>query len=85
MDKMVCHTDYITPNRTLETIRFDGSDTYLYVYNYKGVHFRLFMDLVELAQFFPLRTEPKYEFSDEEDLDLFLDEYLKDINSFQTI
>lgn len=80
MNKINSHTSYITPNRTLETIRLYGSDAYLYVYNYKGVHFRLFMDLVELAQFFQLGTEPKYEFSDDVELDSFLEEYLKTIN-----
>ena len=65
MNKMVTHTTYITPNRTLETLSVDGSDTYLYVYNYKGVHFRLFMDIVELVQFFQLGTEPKYDFSED--------------------
>ncbi|SDX27847.1 hypothetical protein [Aequorivita viscosa] len=76
MNKFNSHTDYITPNRTLETIRFDGSDTYLYIYNYKGVHFRLFMDLVQLAQFFQLGTEPKYDFSEEGELDLFIEEHV---------
>ena len=80
MNKMVCHTEYITSNRTLETISLDGSDTYLYVYNYKGVHFRLFMDLVELAQFFQFGTEPKYDFSEDVELDLFLEEYFQAFN-----
>ena len=77
---MVTHTTYITPNRTLETISVNGSDAYFYVYNYKGIHFRLFMDLVELAQFFQLGTEPKYDFSEEGELDLFLEEYRKTID-----
>lgn len=77
---MVCHTDYITSNRTLETITVVGTDEYLYVYNYKGIHFRLFMDLVELAQFFQFGTESKYDFSEDVELDLFLEEYFQAIN-----
>ncbi|MCZ4318759.1 hypothetical protein O4H26_07140 [Aequorivita viscosa] len=80
MNKINSHTAYITPNRTLETIRVDGSDAYLYVYNYKGVHFRFFTDLVELAHFFQLGTEPKYDFSEEAELDLFLEEHKKTID-----
>ncbi len=64
----------------IETIRIGESDTYLYIYNYKGVHFRLFMDLVELAQFFQLETEPKYDFSEEGELDLFVEEYKKTVD-----
>lgn len=77
MNNINSHTTYITPNRTLETLSVDGSDTYLYVYNYKGVHFRLFMDIVELVQFFQLGTEPKYDFSEEGELDLFIEDYKK--------
>lgn len=80
MNKINCHTDYITSNRTLETITVAGSDEYLYVYNYKGVHFRLFIGLLELAQFFELGKEPKHDFSNDEELDLFLEEYWKAIN-----
>lgn len=80
MNNINSHTAYITPNRTLETISVNGSDAYLYIYNYKGVHFRLFMDLVELAQFFQLGTEPKYDFSEEGEMDLFLEEYKKTVD-----
>ncbi|SRX76255.1 hypothetical protein [Aequorivita antarctica] len=79
---MVIYTDYITPSRTLETISSEGSNEYLYIYNYEGIHYRLFIGLLELTEFFESGTEPKYDFTDEGDLDLFLGEYLKDINSF---
>ena len=74
-----CHTDYITPSRTLETISYKQSDKIIYIYNYEGTHFRLFTSLLELIQFFTLGTEPKYDFTEEGDLDLFLQEYWKDI------
>lgn len=77
---MFTYTDYITPSRTVETITVEGSNKYLYIYNYEGVHFRLFIGLLELTQFFELGTEPKYHFMNEGDLDLFLGRYLQDIN-----
>lgn len=80
MNNINSHTTYITPNRTLENIRIGESDTYLYVYNYKGVHFHSFMDIVESAQFFQFGTEPKYDFSEEGELVLFLEEYRKTVN-----
>lgn len=79
MNKINCQTTYITPDRTLETISLDWNDKCLYIYNYKGVHFRLFMDLVELVQFFQLGSEPKNDFSNEEELDLWLEKYFKTI------
>jgi len=75
-----CHTDYITPSRTLETITIEGINRHLYIYNYEGTHFRLFTGLLELIQFFTLGTEPKYDFTNEGDLDLFLEKYLNDTN-----
>ena len=77
---LLSYTDYITPSRTLETITEMGSNKYLYIYNYEGVHFRLFIGLLEIAQFFELKTEPKYHFMNEGDLDLFLGGYLQNIN-----
>ncbi len=71
------HTDYITPSRTLETITYMGCDNSLYIYNYEGIHFRLFTELLELTEFFESGTEPKYHFMNEGHLDLFLGEYLK--------
>lgn len=73
-----CDTYYFKPNITLETIILEKSNRYLYIYNYKGNHFRLFTELLELIQFFETGTEPKYDFIDEADLDLFLENYLKD-------
>ena len=72
MNKIMNYTDYITPSRTLETITYGGSDKILYIYNYEGIHFRVFNGLLELAQFFELGTEPRYDFTEERDLDFFI-------------
>jgi len=79
--KIDCNTNYVTPNRTFETITIDGSNRFLYVYNYKGVHFRLFTEIFELAQFLELGKEPKYDFLNEADLDLFLEEFSTNLTS----
>ena len=69
-------TEYLSTSRTLDIlnlVRFEESKQ-MYVYNYEGMHFRVFENLVELIQFFELGKEPLYSFDSEEDLDAFLEQ-----------
>ena len=65
-----CTVDYIKSNRTVETITID--EKVVYVYNYEGNHYRLFLDVLELIQFFQYGLEPKNSFDTDEELDLYL-------------
>lgn len=71
-----CHTTYIKPNLTLETILFKNSDKIFYIYNYQGKHFRLFTNLIDLISFFQSGEEPKHSFLSEIDLDIFIENHI---------
>lgn len=71
-------TEYITNDRTIEIILVKPYDEkkdeiILYMYNYKGIHFRIFSSLIELSNF--LKDEDYkivVEFEEDEDVDKFL-------------
>ena len=63
---------YLTSSRTIETLLIGHTQKSVYVYNYEGYHFRLFLELRELIQFLQLGKEPQLEFSNDEDLDDYL-------------
>ncbi len=63
---------YIRSNRTIETIHIKNIDKVVYVYNYEGIHFRVFVEIIDLIHFFQFGAEPKLDFSNEMDLDDFL-------------
>ncbi len=63
---------YLTSSRTIETLLIGQKCKSVYVYNYEGYHFRLFLELRELIQFVQLGKEPQLEFSNDEDLDDYL-------------
>lgn len=68
---MIIDIEYIRPNITIET--FNTGSRYLYIYNYKGVHFRLFDSKNTLDQFMSSETNNNIrEFSCESNLDFFL-------------
>lgn len=77
MNKLVpISTEYLSTSRTLDIlnlVRFEESKQ-VYVYNYEGMHFRVFENLVELIHFFELGKEPLYSFDSEADLDEFLEQ-----------
>ena len=70
-----CTVDYITPNKTIETVSFKNTDKLLYIYNYQGTHFRVFTELLLLIRFFQYGEEPKYAFASDEELDEFISSY----------
>jgi len=69
-------TEYINRAcRTLETVqvRNGGFKTKLFwIYNFEGVHFRVFDCMMDVINFFTESIEAKYSFDNENDLDNFL-------------
>lgn len=65
-------THYLRPDRTIETIYIKNIDKVVYVYNYEGIHFRVFTDIIDLIHFFQFGIESNLDFSNELDLDAFL-------------
>lgn len=70
-----CNVDYITASRTLETVNLKNTDRLFYIYNYEGNYFRVFTELIDLIKFFQFGTEPRQSFSNENDLDDFIENY----------
>lgn len=73
-----CHTEYLRPSRTIETVYMsDGSTTKpFYVYNYEGYSFRVFERMVSLISFFESGVAEDYHFDTEEELVYFLENVL---------
>jgi hypothetical protein len=68
------HTEYLQPNRTIETILVtQGPHTQtVWVYNDEGLHFRVFDSLIALFDFLNTGHEPEQAFDSEQALDAFL-------------
>lgn len=64
--------DYITANKTIETISLKNTDRIFYIYNYEGNHFRVFTEIIDLLKFFQFGIEPKESFLTEFELDNFI-------------
>lgn len=64
-------TYYLRSNRTIESILLKNrhDQKMVYVYNYEGVHFRLFLSLIQIIDFFNNGKEPEYDFEKEHNLD----------------
>ena len=67
-------TSYITPSRTIETIflQNNSSTKVIYLYNYEGLHFRIFNTTIELVDFFTNQIESSISFENEQALDQYL-------------
>ena len=65
---------YLRPSRTLETILLENGNEQkiIYVYNYEGVHFRVFNFISDIVHFFNNEFEPVINFDTEEELDSYL-------------
>ena len=70
-----CTVEYITSNKTLETVSLKNTDRLLYIYNYKGNHYRVFTELLSLIRFFESGVEPKHTFLTDEEVDDFILSY----------
>ncbi len=66
--------DYITPSRTIETIQLsNGTNNFIcYIYNYEGVHYRLFNTVLELVAYFECGKEPEISFDNEVGIDEYI-------------
>lgn len=71
-----CTVEYLTPNKTLETVSLKNTDRLLYIYNYKGNHYRVFTELLSLIRFFESGVEPKHTFCTDEEVDEFISSYI---------
>jgi len=65
---------YITPNKTIETLSISCRDKEIitYIYNYKGVSFRVFTSRNRLEGFWKGLNDDDFHFGSEEELDYWL-------------
>lgn len=63
-------TEYLRPNRTIETILLSNGreSKRVFVYDYEGVHFRLFLSMALLVAFFSENKEGRLSFADSDSL-----------------
>jgi hypothetical protein len=76
---------YLRPSKTIESIMLKNStlERVLYVYNNEGLSFHVFFTILEILDFFNDEFEPEIEFSEEEELEVYLQTVdLQTINSF---
>lgn len=67
-------TEYLRSNRTIDTILVNQGaiSKMFWVYNFEGVHFRVFEKLLDVQNFLNSSFEAKYSFDNEKVLDEFL-------------
>ncbi|MEX1013717.1 MAG: hypothetical protein WDZ80_00975 [Candidatus Paceibacterota bacterium] len=70
-----CH--YFTPSKTIETISVSHGiiETTLFIYNYKGISFRVFLSRENLDAFWEGESEEDHHFENENELDAFLTQF----------
>lgn len=69
---MIIDTEYIKPNITIETELIGAQK--LYVYNYQGVHYRVFHSLLRLRDFITKESKTwNFECSNESQLEQYLE------------
>ena len=67
-------THYLTPNKTIETLSVlhQKQESVYYIYNYKGMPFRVFRSKEELNGFFRVEADEHKHFQIEQELDAWL-------------
>lgn len=67
---------YISPNKTIEEILITRNKyrRTIYVYNYKGISFRVFSSKRKLSKFFRYGSQEEMHFSSEKKLDKYLEQ-----------
>lgn len=67
-------TEFLRSNRTIDTVLITdgGLNKTLWIYNYEGIHFRVFHTLLEVLNFIYNLIEPENSFDSEIELDDFL-------------
>lgn len=79
---------YLRPSRTIETILLENGNKkgIVYVYNYDGVHFRVFNFIIDVLNFFNNETEAEISFETDEELNNYLANLdLEEINTASAI
>ena len=66
---------YIRSNRTIEIILVSNEqkERVFFVYNYEGCYFRVFMDILDLLNFFDNVSDVEFVYDDEEKLDKYFE------------
>lgn len=66
--------EYLAPNKTIETIELyrDSASRTLWIYNYKGISFSVFITKENLASFLEGPQQPDTHFNTETELDEWL-------------
>lgn len=77
---------YIRPSRTIETIllKHNAKERILYVYNFDGLHFRVFNNIRDIISFFDDEFETKISFESDDELDIYLKNISLDNEIFTT-
>ncbi|MEP3838315.1 MAG: hypothetical protein ABJM36_11735 [Algibacter sp.] len=72
----VIDIEYLKACRTIETILINNRDLaeVFFVFNYEGVSYRVFKSHLDLINFFQNKSESKFCFDTENELDVFLAE-----------
>jgi hypothetical protein len=67
-------TEYLRSDRTVDTILVNQGvlSKALWVYNFEGIHFRVFEKFLDVHNFLSNSFEAKYAFNSEKELDDFL-------------
>jgi hypothetical protein len=67
-------TEYLRANRTIETIVVKQGifSKAFWIYNYEGIHYRVFENLLDVFNFLNNSIEPAHSFDNENKLDNFL-------------
>jgi hypothetical protein len=74
----ICQIDqtYLSPNKSIEKLSVSniGGENIFYIYNYKGVSFRVFTSKQRLEGFWKGLNDEDYHFESEYALDLWLEQ-----------
>ena len=67
-------TEYLRSDRTIDTILVKQGvlSKTLWVYNFEGIHFRVFERFLDVYYFLNYSFEAKYQFNSEKEIDDFL-------------
>lgn len=82
-DIRILKTIEIRASRTFDIVLISSKNVndILYIYNYEGIHYRLFDCKIEVRKFFNCENAVFLEFSDDESLDNFLLNYQKQLSN----
>jgi hypothetical protein len=67
-------TEYLRANRSIDTVLLNNGSLFktMWIYNFEGIHFRVFQNLLAVLNFLYHSHEPDNSFTSESELDDFL-------------